>query len=134
MSEADIRSKISAKEDDITKVEELASKKEADAGKSADAEYDPKIADVSSKFEAEQKLLDEATEKYNTWKAKMEEKKAVVKDLSRQLSSLKSGKEKGLKTNLKAIEKEKKTNIKVIQKEIKALNKELSALEKASQA
>ncbi|MHA1688048.1 MAG: hypothetical protein ACTSYC_01125 [Promethearchaeota archaeon] len=133
MSEADIRSKISAKEDEITKVEEAASKKETEAENQIKGEYDPKIDETSKKLAEEQKLLDEAIQNFNQWKAKMEEKKATVKNLGKELKTLKSTKDKALKTKLKEIQKEKSTNIKAIQKEIKALQKELAALQKASQ-
>ncbi len=134
MSEEDIRSKISAKEDEITKVEEAASKKEADAEKQIEADFNPKIDASSTKLGAEQKLLDEATQNFNKWKTTLDEKKASVKNLTNELSSLKSNKDKSLKAKLKEIEKEKSTNIKALNKEIKALNKELAALQKAAQA
>ncbi len=56
MSEEEIRSQISVKEDDITRVEEEASKKDASAEKEIEDEFNPEISEVTLKLEAEEKL------------------------------------------------------------------------------
>ena len=43
MTEENIRGQISAKEDEITRIEEEASKEEASAESKVETEYDPKI-------------------------------------------------------------------------------------------
>ena len=53
MSEEEIRTQISAKEDDITRVEEEASKKDASAEKEIEDEFDPKINETKAKLEEE---------------------------------------------------------------------------------
>ena len=132
MSEDQINSEISAKEDAITKVEEAAAKKEASAEKEVEAEYDSQISDAESKLATEQGLLEEATEKAAEWKLKQKEKKGTVKALEKEVKSLKSQKSKALKTKLNDIAKEKKTNISALTKEIKTLKKDLSALQSAT--
>jgi len=51
MTEQEIRTQISEKEDEITRVEEAASKKEASAEKEIEADFDDKINDTKSKLE-----------------------------------------------------------------------------------
>ncbi|KKN44714.1 hypothetical protein LCGC14_0690300 [marine sediment metagenome] len=131
MSEEDIRSQISAKEDEITRVEEEASKKDASAEKEVEDEYDPKIAESTTSLSEEEGLRDEAIEKAAEWTIKKKEKRTAAKTASKTLSNLKSDKTKVLNDKLKAIETEKKNNVKALQKEIRALKKELSNLEKA---
>jgi len=130
MSEEEIRSQISAKEDDVTRIEEEASKKDGSAEKEIEDEFDPKIAEVNAKLGEEEKLRDEAIEKAAEWADKKKEKIAAAKSESKALSKLKSDKEKALNDKLKSIESEKKNKIKDIQKEIKSLKKQLVNLEK----
>jgi len=132
MSEDEINSQISAKEDEITKVEEAAAKKEASAEKEVEGEYDSQISDTESKLGTEQGLLDEATEKAAEWKAKLAEKKTAVKTLTKEVANLKKAKSKALSTKLKQIASEKKANIGALRKEIKALQSDLKALQKAA--
>ena len=47
MTESDLRSQISAKEDDITKIEEEASKKDASAEQEVDDEVEDETEDES---------------------------------------------------------------------------------------
>lgn len=130
MSEEEIRSQISAKEDDITRIEEEASKNDASAEKEIEDEFDPKIDETNTKLGEEEKLRDEAIEKAAEWADKKKEKIAVAKSESKALSKLKSDKEKALNNKLKEIESDKKTQIKEKQKEINSLKKQLSNLEK----
>ncbi len=130
MSEEEIRSQISAKEDDITRIEEEASKKDASAEKEIEDEFDPKIEETNTKLGEEEKLRDEAIEKAAEWADKKKEKIAAAKNEGKTLSKLKSDKEKALNNKLKDIESEKKAQIKEKQKEINALKKQLSNLEK----
>jgi len=131
MTEEEIRTQISAKEDDITRVEEEASKKDASAEKEIEDQFDPKINETKLKLEEEENLRDEAIEKAAEWAQKKKEKIAAAKDESKALSKLKNEKTKALNDKLKSIESEKKNKIKDIQKEINALKKQLSNLEKA---
>ncbi len=134
MSESEIESQISAKEDEITKIAEEANKKEASAEKEIEAEWDAQIAEAETKLTSEQKLLDEATEKASEWAATKKEKGAAVKGLVKEVKTLKSGKTKALNTKLKEIDKDKKMSVKAVQSEIKSLQKELKALQKAAAA
>jgi len=130
MSEEYIRGQISAKEDEITRTEEDASKKDASAEAEIEEEFDPKIEEAKLKVEEEEGLRDEAIEKAAEWTAKKKEKIAAAKDVNKKLNTLKSDKEKSLNVKLKEIETEKKTQIKEVQAEIKSLQKQLLALEK----
>jgi len=129
MSEDEINSQISAKEDEITKVEEKSAKAEASAEKEIEAEYDSQISDAETKLGDEQGLLDEAVEKSAEWKAKLAEKKGAVKTLTKEVANLKKAKGKALSNKLKDIANEKKTNIKALQGEIKALQAAAAAEE-----
>lgn len=131
MSEENIRGQISAKEDEITRIEEDASKKEASAEKEIEEEFDPKIMETQVKLDEEEKLRDEAIEKAAEWTAKKKEQIAAAKVANKMLNTLKSDKEKALNGKLKEIESEKKGKIKEIQGEIKALQKQIAAIEKA---
>ena len=132
MSEDEINSQISAKEDEITKVEEKAAKAEAGAEKEVEAEYDTQISGAETKLGTEQGLLDEAAEKAAEWKATLAEKKGAVKTITKEVANLKKAKSKALSDKLKGIANEKKTNIKALQGEIKGLKKDLVALQKAA--
>ena len=131
MSEENIRGQISAKEDEITRIEEDASKKEASAEKEIEEEFDPKIEESQIKLNEEENLRDEAIEKTAEWTGKKKEKIATAKVANKMLNTLKTDKEKALNGKLKEIESEKKGTIKEIQGEIKALQKQIVAIEKA---
>ena len=130
MSEENLKGQISAKEDEVTRIEEDATKKEASAEAEVEGEYDPKIAEAESTLSEETKLRDEAIEKAAEWTAKKKEKIVVAKTASKLLATLKSDKEKALKVKLKEIETEKKNKIKAINAEIKGINKQIATLEK----
>ena len=130
MSEEYIRGQISAKEDEITRIEEDASKKDASAEAEIEEEFDPKIEEANAKVEEEEGLRDEAIEKAAEWTAKKKEKIAAAKDVNKKLNTLKNDKEKSLNVKLKEIETEKKSQVKEIHGEIKTLQKQLLALEK----
>lgn len=130
MSEEYIRGQISAKEDEITRIEEDASKKDASAEAEIEEEFDPKIEEANVKVEEEEGLRDEAIQKAEEWTQKKKEKIAAAKSTNKMLANLKSDKEKALNVKLKEIEAEKKTQIKEVQTEIKSLQKQLLALEK----
>lgn len=131
MSEENIRGQISAKEDEITRIEEEASKEEASAESRVETEYNPKIQQAETKLNEEEVLRDEAIEKAAEWKVKMKEKKVAAKVASKTLNTLKSDKEKALNSKLKEIANEKKAKVKEIQVEIKTLQKQIDAIEKA---
>ncbi len=130
MSIDELRSQISAKEDEITKIEEESNKKEASAEKEIEAEYDSKIKDTESNLAGEQKELEEATAKAAEWNAKQKEKSVAVKTLNKELATNTKLKSKALATKLKEINVDKKGKIKAIQGEIKGLNKQIKLLEK----
>ena len=130
MSEEYIRGQISAKEDEITRTEEDASKKDASAEAEIEEEFDPKIEEANAKVEEEEGLRDEAIQKAEEWTQKKKEKIAAAKSTNKLLANLKGDKEKALNVKLKEIEAEKKTQIKEVQTEIKSLQKQLLALEK----
>lgn len=131
MSEEYIRGQISAKEDEITRIEEDASKRDASAESEIEEEFDPQIEATQAKLTEEEGLRDEAIQKAEEWTQKKKEKIASAKDASKKLSQLKNEKAKALNAKLKEIEADKKNQIKQVQGEIKQLEKQLVALEKA---
>lgn len=130
MSEEHIRGQISAKEDEITRIEEEASKKDASAEAEIEAEFDPKIDVAKATVDEEEGLRDEAIQKSEEWTQKKKEKIATAKDANKILANLKSDKDKALNVKLKEIENDKKGKIKEVQGEIKNLQKQLIVLEK----
>jgi hypothetical protein len=131
MSEEYIRGQISAKEDEITRIEEDASKREASAEAEIEEEFDPQIEEVKIKLNEEEQLRDEAIQKAEEWTQKKKNKIASTKIASKELAQLKNEKAKALNAKLKEIENDKKNQIKEVQGEIKQLKKQLDALEKA---
>ena len=129
MSEQEIRTQISEKEDEITRVEEDASKKEASAEKEIEADYDEKINDTKSKFEVGEVDLKEAIEKSKEWTKKMNKLTVEVSSLKKKLDNLIKGKAKALNKKLDGILKEKKTKIKSYEADIRDLRKKLEKLE-----
>jgi hypothetical protein len=136
MSEEYIRGQISAKEDEITRIEEEASKKDASAEAEIEEKFDVKIEEAKVKVDEEEGLRDEAIQKSEEWTQKKKEKIAAAKNANKILVNLKSDKDKALNEKLKEIETDKKSQIKAVQGEIKTLQKQLIALdkEKAKQA
>ena len=130
MSEEYIRGQISAKEDEITRIEEEASKKDASAEAEIEAEFDLQIEESKAKVDEEEGLRDEAIQKSEEWTQKKKDKIATAKDANKILANLKSDKDKALNVKLKEIENDKKSQIKEVQGEIKTLQKQLIALEK----
>jgi len=131
MSEENLKGQISAKKDEVTRIEEDATKKEASAEAEVEGEYDPQIAEAETTLGEETKLRDEAIEKAVEWTATKKEKITAAKAASKLFATLKSDKDKALKVKLKEIETEKKNKIKAINAEIKGINKEIAAIEKA---
>ncbi|MFX1346258.1 MAG: hypothetical protein ACFFBC_09240 [Promethearchaeota archaeon] len=130
MSEEYIRGQISAKEDEITRIEEEASKKDASAEAEIEEKFDPKIEEATAKLNEEEGLRDEAIQKVEEWTQKKKEKIAAAKEANKILVDLKKDKEKALNEKLKIIDSQKKEQIKRVDGEIKALKKQLLALEK----
>ncbi len=130
MSEEYIRGQISAKEDEITRIEEDSSKKDASAEAEIELEFDPKIVEAKAKVDEEEGLRDEAIQKAEEWTQKKKEKIAAAKDANKLHANLRSDKEKALNVKLKEIDAEKKSQIKEVQGEIKTLKKQLLTLEK----
>jgi hypothetical protein len=129
MTEQEIRTQISEKEDEITRVEENASKKEASAEKEIEADFDDKINDTKSKLEVGEVDLKEATEKSKEWTKKMNKLTVEVSSNKKKYDNLVKGKAKALNKKLDNILKEKKTKIKSYETDIKALRKKLDKLE-----
>ncbi|TES93680.1 MAG: hypothetical protein E3J90_14225 [Promethearchaeota archaeon] len=129
MTEQEIRTQISEKEDEITRVEENASKKEASAEKEIEADFDDKINDTKSKLEVGEVDLKEATEKSKEWTKKMNKLTVEVSSNKKKYDNLVKGKAKALNKKLDKILKEKKTKIKSYETDIKALRKKLDKLE-----
>ncbi|MHA1242483.1 MAG: hypothetical protein ACTSQU_17110 [Promethearchaeota archaeon] len=129
MTEQEIRTQISEKEDEITRVEEAASKKEASAEKEIEADFDDKINDTKSKLEVGEVDLKEATEKSKEWTKKMNKLTVEVSSNKKKYDNLVKGKAKALNKKLDNILKEKKTKIKSYETDIKALRKKLDKLE-----
>ena len=130
MSEEYIRGQISAKEDEITRVEEEASKKDASEEAEIEGEFDPQLEVAKAKVDEEEGLRDEAIQKSEEWAQKKKEKIATAKNANKIFANLKSDKERALNEKLKEIEGDKKSQIKEVQGEIKGLQKQLIALEK----
>ena len=130
MSEENIRGQISAKEDEITRIEEETAKQEASAEAEVEQGYNPKIEVAQTKLNEEEVLRDEAIEKAAEWTQKKKDKTAAAKAASKELSQFKKDKEKALNVKLKEIKGEKKVKIKEVRVEIKALQKQLKAIEK----
>ncbi|NVM45976.1 MAG: hypothetical protein HWN79_13750 [Candidatus Lokiarchaeota archaeon] len=129
MSEQELRSQIAEKEDEITRVEEDASKKEASAEKEIEADFDDKIDDTKSKLEVGEVDLKEATEKSKDWTKKMNKLNVEVSSLKKKLDNLIKGKAKALNKKLDDILKEKRNKIKSYEADIKAFRKKLEKLE-----
>ncbi len=129
MTEQEIRTQISEKEDEITRVEEDASKKEASAEKEIEADFDNKINDTKSKLEVGEVDLKEATEKSKEWTKKMNKLSVEVSSFKKKHGNLVKGKTKALNKKLDGILKEKKTKIKSYETDIRALRKKLEKLE-----
>lgn len=130
MSESDLRSQISAKEDQIIKIEEEAVKKESAAEKEINNEYNSKISEVKSNLESEQVKFDEAIKNAIEWANKKKESEEIVKTFTKEYKLLVKEKDRKLKSKLKEIENNKKSQIKPLESEIKKIRKQLTALEK----
>lgn len=129
MTEEELRIQISDKEDDITRIEEDAAKKEAGAEKEIEADWDADINETKSKLEVSETDLKEAKEKASEWVSKRDKLINEVNSLSTKLTNLKKGKTKALKKKLNDIENEKNTKIKKIDKEIRTIKNKLKKLE-----
>lgn len=129
MAEEEIRTKISDLKDDITRIEENATKKEANAEKEIEADWDSKIHDTKSNLDTDEADLKEAIEKADDWVSKRNRLTVEVKSLKKEHENLLKGKDKALKDKLNNIEKEKKSKIKAKEKDIATLAKKLEKLE-----
>ena len=123
MSDEDIVSQISCKQNERTKCEETTIKKEAYIKNRTNKEFDPKIIEVESEIKAGQIKLDEANRKIDQWNSKKKDLQTIIKDLKKKFDNLKKEKNKYLSSQLKAINKEKDITIKALKEEIKDLEK-----------
>ena len=130
----EILSNIANKEDEITKIEEEAAKKEASAEGQIESLYDPKIKEAENKLKVEQEKYDDAAAKAADWLNKKKELGARVNSLKKDHSNTIKNKTKALKAKLNEIDQEKDSKINAINKEIKALEKQLKELEKEKKA
>ncbi|MFX1269854.1 MAG: hypothetical protein ACFFAK_17990 [Promethearchaeota archaeon] len=129
MAEEEIRTKISDLKDDITRIEEDATKKEANAEKEIEADWDSKIHNTKSNLDTAETDIKEAIEKADEWVSKRNRLTVEVKSLKKEHANLLKGKDKALKDKLNNIEKEKKSKIKAKEKDIASLDKKLEKLE-----
>ncbi|MFX1316790.1 MAG: hypothetical protein ACFE9T_13080, partial [Promethearchaeota archaeon] len=104
MTEEELRIQISEKEDDITRVEEDAAKKEASAEKEIEVDWDGEINETKSKLEVAEVDLKEAKEKASEWVSKRDKLINDVNSLSTKFTNLKKGKTKALKKKLNDID------------------------------
>jgi len=125
MSEEEIRTEISDKKDDITRIEEDAAKREAGAEKKIEGVWDDKINETKTRLDVAEIELKEAREEADKWVKKRDKLEVEVKSLTKQYDKYIKGKDKDLKDLLTNIEKEKKSNIKDLEKDIKKLEKQL---------
>ena len=125
MSEEEIRTEISDKKDDITRIEEDAAKKEAGAEKKIESVWDDKINQTKTRLDAAEIELKEAKEEADKWVKKRDKLLVEVKSLTKQYDNYVKGKDKDLKDLLTNIDKEKKSKIKDLDKDIKKLERQL---------
>lgn len=125
MSEEEIRTQISDKKDDVTRIEEDAAKKDAGAEKKIENVWDDKINETKTRLDAAEIELKEAKEEADKWVKKRDKLAVEVKSLQNQYEKYIKGKNKDLKDLLTSIDKEKKSKIKNIEKDIKKLEKQL---------
>ena len=128
MSEEEIRTEISDRKDDITRIEEDAAKKEAGAEKNIEGVWDNKINETKTRLDAAEIELKEAIEEADKWVKKRDKLTVEVKSLKIQYDKYIKGKDKDLKDLLINIDKEKKTKIKALEKDIKKLEKQLEKI------
>ena len=125
MSEEKIRTEISDRKDDITRIEEDAAKNEAGAEKKIEGVWDEKINETKTRLDAAEVELKEAIEEADKWVKKRDKLTVEVKSLKIQYDKYIKGKDKDLKDLLISIDKEKKSKIKALEKDIKNLEKKL---------
>ena len=128
MSEEEYRTQVSDLKDDITRIEEDTTKKEAGAEKKIEGDWDVKINDTKEKYDTAVLDLKEAREEASKWVKKRDKLIVEEKSLKTQYDKYLKGKEKALKDLLNDIDGEKKANIKAKDKQIKNLEKKLEKL------
>ncbi|MFX1449566.1 MAG: hypothetical protein ACFFCM_01915 [Promethearchaeota archaeon] len=128
MSQEEIKSQIIQKQNEITKLEETAVRKEQYITNRINEEFDPQLKEIEAELLLEKSKLAEVNKKIDQWKVKQKELTAIVKNLSKKYSNYEKEKHNYMTSQLKAIAKEKNTKIKEIKTEIKALEKELKAI------
>ena len=128
MSEEEYRTQVSDLKDDITRIEEDTTKKEAGAEKKIEGDWDAKINDTKGKYDVTVIDLKEAKEEASKWVKKRDKLIVEEKSLKTQYEKYLKGKEKALKDLLNDIDGDKKSNIKAKDKQIKILEKKLEKL------
>ncbi|MBY9004289.1 MAG: hypothetical protein KGD73_09985 [Candidatus Lokiarchaeota archaeon] len=129
MSEEEYRTQVSDLKDEITRIEEDTTKKEAGAEKKIEGDWDAKINDTKEKYDVAVVELKEAKEEASKWVKKRDKLIVEEKSLKTQYDKYLKGKEKALKDLLNDIDQEKKSKIKEKDKQIKILDKKLKKLE-----
>jgi len=128
MSEEEYRTQVSDLKDDITRIEEDTTKKEAGAEKKIEGDWDVKINDTKEKYDTAVVDLKEAKEEASKWVKKRDKLIVEEKSLKTQYDKYLKGKEKALKDLLNDIDGDKKSKIKAKDKQIKILEKKLEKL------
>ena len=109
MSEEEYRTQVSDLKDEITRIEEDATKKEAGAEKKIEGDWDAKINDTKGKYDVAVVDLKEAKEEASKWVKKRDKLIVEEKSLKTQYDKYLNGKEKALKDLLNNIDGEKKS-------------------------
>ena len=125
MSKEELEAKIIKIQNNMTKFEEGAEKKENYIRNRIDEESNPEINEFESKLQVEQNRLNEINDRINELTSIKKTQMTIVKDLNGKITSLKKVKNKALNEKLKAISKERTTYKKAHEKEIKELKKSL---------
>lgn len=125
MSQEEIKSQISQKQNEIAKLEESAIKKEQYIKNRTSEEFDPHLNEIEAELQLEERKLIEVNKKIDQWTTKKKELTLVIKNLKKKYSSYEKEKENYLSSQLKAIAKEKNIKVKELKKEVKLLEKEL---------
>jgi hypothetical protein len=127
MSDEQLRDQINKIAVEIEKVEEIAKQKEAYISSRIEEEYGQKINELESKLQTQKEILERLNNNIKDLTSKKNKLVPIVRNLEKELNTLKKEREKSLNEKLKAIVKEKQTKTKVIDKDIKLLEKELKS-------
>ena len=125
MSDEKLRDQINKIAVEIENVEEVARQKEAYIASRIEEEFGPKINEVESKLQSQKEILERLNTNIKDLISKKNDLVPIIRNLEKELNSLRKDREKSLNEKLKAIVKEKQSKTKLIDKDIKLLEKEL---------